>query len=59
LLICFGPVASAVMNGRLIVVVSDEDNSIFAFSAASFSLCRAIGSDFKSIPFSFLNSDAK
>ena len=31
------------------------ESSIFAFSAASFSLCRAIGSFFKSIPVSDLN----
>ena len=33
---CFGPVASAVMNGRLISVEVLEDSSHFAFSAASF-----------------------
>ena len=32
---------------------------IFAFSAASLSLCNANLSDFKSIPLSFLNSPAK
>ncbi len=32
---CFGPEASAVMNGRLICVSWAEDSSIFAFSAAS------------------------
>ena len=35
------------------------DNSIFAFSAASFNLWRAIGSLFKSNPDSFLNSSIK
>ena len=33
---CFGPVASAVMNGRFTSVEADDDSSIFAFSAASF-----------------------
>jgi hypothetical protein len=55
-LICFGPVLSAVINGRLISVCVADDNSIFAFSAASFSLCNASLSPFKSIPLSFLNS---
>jgi hypothetical protein len=32
---CFGPLASAVMKGKLISVSKDEDNSHFAFSAAS------------------------
>jgi hypothetical protein len=32
---CLGPVASAVMNGRLISVCRVELSSIFAFSAAS------------------------
>ena len=35
---CFGPVWSAVMKGRLTSVCEADDNSIFAFSAASFSL---------------------
>jgi len=56
---CFGPVLSAVINGKLISVCSAEDNSIFAFSAASFNLCKANLSDFKSIPLSFLNSVIK
>ena len=58
-LICFGPVLSAVINGRFISVCVAEDSSIFAFSAASFNLCKANLSDFKSIPFSFLNSESK
>ena len=37
-LICFGPVLSAVINGKFISVCSAEDNSILAFSAASFNL---------------------
>ena len=56
---CFGPVLSAVMNGKLISVCSAEDSSILAFSAASFNLWSASLSDFKSIPLSFLNSDTK
>src|SRR3972149_1502787 len=35
---CLGPVASAVMNGRLISVSITEESSILAFSAPSFSL---------------------
>jgi len=38
---CFGPVWSAVMNGRLISVCVVDDSSILAFSAASFRRCRA------------------
>jgi hypothetical protein len=57
--ICFGPVLSAVINGKLISVCSADDNSIFAFSAASFNLCKASLSDFRSIPLSFLNSETK
>ena len=56
---CFGPVESAVINGKFICVCCTPDNSIFAFSAASFSLCIAILSAFKSIPFDFLNSSTK
>lgn len=51
-----GPDASAVINGRLISVSWDADNSIFAFSAVSFSLWRAILSCLRSMPCSFLNS---
>ena len=36
--ICLGPVLSAVIKGKLTSVCSAEDNSIFAFSAASFNL---------------------
>ena len=53
---CFGPDASAVMNGRLISVSIVEESSIFAFSAASFSRCSAVRSFDRSIPWSFLNS---
>ena len=56
---CFGPDASAVMNGRLISVWAELDNSIFAFSAASFILCKASLSVLRSIPLSFLNSSAR
>jgi len=38
---CFGPVESDVINGRLISVSRTVDNSILAFSAASFNLCKA------------------
>ena len=58
-LICLGPVLSAVINGKLISVCSADDNSIFAFSAASFNLCKASLSDLRSIPLSFLNSETK
>jgi len=47
---CFGPLASAVMNGRFIFVLVAADKSIFAFSAASFKRCKAILSFFKSMP---------
>ena len=57
--ICFGPVLSAVIKGKFISVCAADDNSIFAFSAASLSLWRASLSDFKSIPFSFLNSERR
>ena len=56
---CFGPVLSAVMNGKLIFVCCIPDNSILAFSAASFNLCIALLSADKSIPLSFLNSATK
>mmetsp|Transcript_14289 Transcript_14289/g.37899 ORF Transcript_14289/g.37899 Transcript_14289/m.37899 type:complete len:230 (+) Transcript_14289:719-1408(+) len=53
---CFGPVASAVMNGNETSVVFKPSNSRFAFSAASLNLCMASGSLDKSNPESFLNS---
>ena len=53
---CLGPEESAVIKGRLISLCITFDNSIFAFSAASFSLCNAMLSFFKSIPWSFLKS---
>ena len=36
--ICFGPVLSAVIKGKLISVCVVDESSIFAFSAASLSL---------------------
>ena len=55
---CFGPSDVAVMNGRLILVVVAEESSFFAFSAASFNLCRAILSLDKSTPSFALKSDS-
>ena len=46
------------MYGKLISVCGDADNSIFAFSAASFNLCNDIGSFLKSIFSSVINSSA-
>ena len=56
---CFGPEEVAVTYGKFISVWVEEDNSIFAFSAASFSLCKAIGSSLKSIFSDDLNSSAR
>ena len=53
---CFGPEASAVMNGRLIGVSIMLESSIFAFSAASNRRCALIVSAERSMPLSFLNS---
>ena len=53
---CLGPVASAVIYGRFTSVDCADESSIFAFSAASFTRCNAIGSLRKSTPCSFLNS---
>ena len=53
---CFGPLASAVINGRLMFVCVIELNSIFAFSAASIKRCALILSAERSIPLSRLNS---
>ena len=47
---CFGPVASAAINGRFIFVDVSEDKIIFACSAASLSLCIATRSVLKSMP---------
>jgi hypothetical protein len=49
---CFGPVASAVIYGRLMLVVVTPDSSILAFSAASFRRCMATLSPERSMPFS-------
>ena len=54
---CFGTPSTGIIYGKLISVEDDDDNSILAFSADSLSLCKAIGSLVKSIPFSSLNSD--
>ena len=56
---CFGPLASAVIYGRLTSVCCEEDSSILAFSAASFRRCRASGSLCRSMPLVFLNSSAR
>ncbi len=55
---CLGPLASAVMNGRLMSVELAELNSFLAFSQASCRRCRAMVSLRRSIPCSFLNSSA-
>ena len=55
---CFGPVWSAVMNGRLMSAWAWNDRSFLAFSAASLSRCKAIWSLRRSIPCSFLNWSA-
>jgi len=55
---CLGPVASAVINGRLISVVVCWERSFLARSAASLRRCNAIWSLRRSMPFSFLNSSA-
>ncbi len=47
---CLGPLASAVMNGRLMSVVRVLDSSTFAFSAASRTRCVAILSFLRSMP---------
>ena len=49
----WGPLASAVINGKLTSVWVVDDNSIFAFSAASFKRCRASLSWRRSMPCSF------
>jgi molecular chaperone DnaK len=54
-----GPEASAVTNGRLTCVWVTELSSVFAFSAASNSRCRACGSLRRSIPSVFWKSSAR
>ena len=56
---CLGPLASAVMKGRLTWVWVTEDSSTLAFSAASNRRCSAWGSWRRSIPLSRWNSSAK
>src|SRR5712664_327419 len=56
---CFGPLASAVMKGRLISVWVVEDSSILAFSAASLRRWSASLSRRRSMPCSFWNSSAR
>mmetsp|Transcript_6438 Transcript_6438/g.22065 ORF Transcript_6438/g.22065 Transcript_6438/m.22065 type:complete len:319 (+) Transcript_6438:479-1435(+) len=53
---CFGPVASAVMNGSDTSVFARPSSSRFAFSAASRRRCMARASPERSRPLSFLNS---
>ena len=53
---CLGTPPTGIMYGKLISVLVEEDNSILAFSAASFRRCIAIGSWVRSAPSSFLNS---
>ncbi len=53
---CFGPEASAVMNGRLISRCMSVESSIFARSASSFRRWSAMRSCFRSMPCSRLNS---
>ena len=55
---CLGPLASAVIYGRLISVCIMLDSSIFAFSAASFKRWSDWRSWRRSMPLSFLNSSA-
>ena len=56
---CFGPLASAVMKGRLMSVWVALDSSILAFSAASLRRWSASLSLRRSMPWSFLNSPAR
>ena len=51
---CNGPDSPAEINGNEICVDEIPDKSFLAFSAASFKRCKAILSDDKSTPFSFL-----
>jgi hypothetical protein len=48
--ICFGPEESMVRYGKFTSVWREDESSIFAFSAASFKRCIAIGSFVTSIP---------
>ncbi len=53
---CFGPVASAVMNGRLMSYVVAVERAHFAFSASSFRRCNAMTSLPRSMPCCALKS---
>ena len=55
---CFGTPFTGMIYGRLISVLVVLDNSILAFSAASFKRCKAIGSLRRSTPSSRRNSSA-
>mmetsp|Transcript_119942 Transcript_119942/g.350568 ORF Transcript_119942/g.350568 Transcript_119942/m.350568 type:complete len:319 (-) Transcript_119942:897-1853(-) len=55
---CFGPVASAVMNGRETLASCTPESSTFAFSAASVRRCKACLSLRSSMPSFFWNSSA-
>lgn len=48
--ICLGPEESIVRYGRLMSVCRDDDNSTFAFSAASLTRCNAMLSLVRSTP---------
>ncbi len=52
---CFGSPAETAMNGRFIVVDTDDESSIFAFSASSRIRCIAVRSFFRSSPSFSLN----
>ena len=54
---CFGPEESAVKYGKFISTLLADDNSTFAFSDDSLTLCNAMGSLLTSIPVSNLNSE--
>ena len=56
---CLGPLASAVIYGKLTSVLAALDNSILAFSAESFKRCKANISFLRSMPESFLNSSTR
>ena len=56
LTMCFGPLASAVINGKLISYSIALDNAIFAFSDSSLIRWSASACFFRSLPVSFLKS---
>ena len=51
---CFGPEASAVMNGRLMSTEFEDERAILAFSASSLRRWRAMASLERSMPVSVL-----